>query len=309
MENDVKTRFLENVTSKIGRPEKFGNSRSLFKIQGSDIRLYLRYSKIHERKIAFYGLRDIDLKQIEGFPSFICFLWEGQNEPLMIPFSEYEEVFKSATLADDGQYKVLLSLQGDTTELSISRVGKFNVDGFVGWSQAEAIRNASGKQIIPDLTHSQVQTLLSAIGTHKNYDIWIPPIDRAKLDWSLTKEISQREILPNGFERISDILGEVDVVWLQKGSNEIKALFEVEHTTPIYSGLLRFNDIHLVAPSLKARFSIVANNERRSLFIKQVNRPTFQTSGLGDLCTFLEYADVFNWHNRLGGLNVQETSR
>ena len=304
MENEVKTRFLENVTSKIGKLERFGNSRSLFKIQGSDIRLYLRYSKIHERNIAFYGLRDIDLKQIEGFPSFICFLWEGQNEPLMLPFSEYEDVFKSATLADDGQYKVLLSLQGDTTELSIARVGKFNVDGFIGWRQAETIRNLSGKQIIPDLTHSQVQTLLSAIGTFKNYDIWIPPIDRTKLDWSIAKEISQREVLPSGFERISDILGEVDVVWLQKGSNEIKALFEVEHTTPIYSGLLRFNDIHLVAPSLKARFSIVANNERRSLFIKQVNRPTFQTSGLGDLCTFLEYTDVFNWHNRLGGLNV-----
>jgi len=104
--------------------------------------------------------------------------------------------------------------------------------------------------------------------------------------------------LPNGFERVENILREVDVIWMQKGSNNVKALFEVEHSTPIYSGLLRFNDIHLVSPELKTKFSIVANYERRSLFSRQVRRPTFKTSGLEDLCTFFDYSDVHNWHKR-----------
>jgi hypothetical protein len=91
----------------------------------------------------------------------------------------------------------------------------------------------------------------------------------------------------------------VDVIWIQKGANNVKALFEVEYSTPIYSGLLRFNDVHLVAPNLRTRFSIVSNIERRSIFMRQINRPTFKTSGLGDLCTFLGYSDVHNWHQRI----------
>lgn len=304
MENEVKSNFLKEATLRLGKLERFGNSRSLFQIQGSHIRVYLRYSKTHGRNEAFYGLRARDLKQIEGFPSFICFLWEGQKEPIIIPYSEYEDVFQSTTPADDGQYKVLLFLQKDTTELYIARAGRFNVEGYLGWVQLENALKTTGRSLIPNLSHSQIQTLLGAIGTAKDFDIWIPPTDRLKMDWSIVHQYGLRDSLPHGFEKVSHILSEIDVVWLQRGGNTIHGLFEVEYSTPIYSGLLRFNDIHLVAPNLKARFSVVANNERRSLFIKQLNRPTFQASGLGELCTFLEYSDVFNWHQRIGGVNV-----
>ena len=67
----------------------------------------------------------------------------------------------------------------------------------------------------------------------------------------------------------------------------------------MYSGLLRLNDVHLVAPTIRAKFSIVANETRRSLFVRQINRPTFQTSGLSDLCSFLEYSNVFTWYKRV----------
>jgi hypothetical protein len=296
---------LEYASLNLGKLKRFGNSRSLFKVQGSDIRLYLRYSKVHSRGQAFYGLRDVDLKQLDGFPSYICFLWEGQDEPLLLPYADYEEVFQSASIANDGQYKVSLFLQEEATELYIARIGRFNVEGYLGWERIEAITKTNDNLPIPDYSHSQIQTLIGAIGTAKDFDVWIPPNDRTKLDWSITREFTQREILPSGFEKVSHILSEIDVIWLQRGGNELKGLFEVEHSTPIYSGLLRFNDIHLISPNLKARFSIVANNERRSLFVKQLNRPTFQTSGLGEICTFLEYSDVFNWHRRIGGRSGQ----
>lgn len=83
-----------------------------------------------------------------------------------------------------------------------------------------------------------------------------------------------------------------------RGSSDLQAMFEVEHSTPIYSGLLRFNDLHLIEPNLKPRFSIVSNDLRRTLFLRQVNRPTFKSSGLSELCNFLEYKDVFGWFNR-----------
>jgi hypothetical protein len=98
---------------------------------------------------------------------------------------------------------------------------------------------------------------------------------------------------------ILSILPEIDVIWLQPGSNNVKALFEVEYSTPIYPGLLRFNDFHLVSPGTTTRFSIVSNDTRRGLFVRQINRPTFRTSGLSERCTFLEYVDVFGWFRRM----------
>jgi len=298
MTNITKTSFLQELGQRFGRFEKFGESLSLFKIKGTDVRIYVRYSKTHVRQRTWYGLRKSDLELLQGYPSLICFLWDQQKEPLLIPYADYEEIFDSITPADDGQYKVQVLLQEDATELYIARAGRFNVEGYFGWLQVEKLIESIDHQI-PELSHTQVQTLLGSIGTKKEFDIWIPPIDRYKLDWKITLPFLMRDFLPYGFEQVTNILSEIDVIWVKKGSNEIRALFEVEHSTPIYSGLLRFIDVHLAAPNLNSRFSIVANSERRSLFVRQLNRPTFKLSGLGDVCNFLEYADVYNWHERI----------
>ena len=154
------------------------------------------------------------------------------------------------------------------------------------------------------MTHSQIQTLLGFIGSSKGFYIWIPLIDRYKLDWNLTSRFECKQELPDRFNNILEIIKEIDIIWLQRGSSEYKAIFEVEHSTPIYSGLLRFNDLYLTEPKLKAKFSIVSNDVRRPLFLKQIKRPTFQYSGLAEVCNFFEYKDVYNWYLRLkGGTN------
>ncbi len=247
----------------------------------------------------FYGLREEDLLQLEGCPSIICFLWNGQKDPLFIQFSEYEEIFYSSAPANDGQYKVQIFLKEDATELYIPKAGYFNVEGNLGWTELERIMDLSQSVPVPELTHSQVQTLLGAIGAYKGFDIWIPTSDRNSLDWNLVEYFNFCTALPSGFEQVKNILQEVDVVWIHRGSGKIRALFEVEHSTPIYSGLLRFNDIHLVAPELRPRYSVVSDDKRRSLYVKQLNRPTFQRSGLSELCTFLGYVNVFEWYNRI----------
>jgi hypothetical protein len=299
MSTDVKSIFLQQLSARYGKLEKFGESLSLYKIAGSDIQIYIRYSKTHPNGKTWYGLREKDLHLLEGHPSILCFLWNNQIEPLLIPFAEYEDVFRSITPAEDGQYKAQVIPSEDSTELYIARGGRFNVEGFVGWNQVDKYFKGTTRSAGAGFSHSQIQTLLGAIGANKDYDVWIPTNDRLKLDWGLTQQFYLRENLPYGFERVQDTLSEIDVIWIKRGANDIKALFEVEHSTPIYSGLLRFNDVHLTAPELRTRFSIVANNERRSLFVKQLNRPTFRMSGLGDLCTFLDYIDVDNWHQRI----------
>lgn len=299
MPNPTKQEFLEELNTRFGRVKKLDRTQSLYEIGDTGVRIYVRYSRLHSNKETFYGLRQQDLQAIEGHPAYICFLWNGQTEPLLVPFAEYEEVFQSITPASDGQYKVQVHLNEDGTELYIARVGRFNAEGYFGWDALQAVGGLESAGTLPEVSHSQAQTLLGAIGAAKGHDIWIPPNDRSKLDWSVTDHFECRAELPHGYEQAIGIMREVDVIWIRRGSNELRALFEVEHSTPIYSGLLRFNDIHLLAPNLRPRFSIVANDYRRSAFARQLNRPTFRTSGLHEICTFLEYVDVLGWHDRI----------
>lgn len=299
MSNKVKPLLLSELTKRYGQVRKLEGSQSLFEIGEGAARIYVRYSRIHTRNEAFYGLRQEDLQILEGVPSVICFLWDGQTEPLFVPFVEYEDVFHSLTPANDGQFKLTVYPQPEGTEMCIARAGRFNVESNLGWDALQSVVDSSKVRDVPALSHSQIQTLLGVVGTRKGYDIWIPVKDRPALDRELAEKFPCRDVLPDAFDPVHDILQEIDVIWIQKGSTQLKALFEVEYSTPIYSGLLRFNDIHLTAPQIVSRFSIVSNDTRRSLFIRQLNRPTFRASGLNGLCTFLEYANVYWWFSRL----------
>jgi hypothetical protein len=299
MANTTKLTFLQELSQRYGSIRKLEASLSLYELGDGAARVYIRYSKVHSRNQAFYGLREIDLRRLEGYPSVICFLWDNQDEPLFIPFSEYEDVFRSIKPADDGQYKAQVFMKDAVTELYVVGAGRFNVDAYFGWNEIDALIDSTRLSPAQEFSHTQMQTFLGAIGATKGYDVWIPQNDRSKIEWSLTNRFECRDTLPYGFEPVAPILQEVDVIWSERGSSNLRALFEVEHSTPIYSGLLRFNDIHLVSPNLKPRFSIVANDARRGLFVRQINRPTFQASGLRELCTFFEYADVARWYSRI----------
>lgn len=298
MPNKVKNRFVDTLKSKYGDVRTLSGSYSLFEVGDTSVRIYIRYSKIHGDGRTFYGLRSEDIKQLEGHPSVIAFLWDTQQEPLFIVFAEYEELFNTLSPARDGQFKAQIYIRDEIIELYIANAGRFNVESGFGWNVLDGLIAKTGKDTTPLLTHSQVQTLLGSIGASKGFDVWVPAGDRAKLDWTYGARFPVRDQIL-GFEAVQNILEEIDVIWVQKGSSDVRALFEVEHTTPIYSGLLRFNDVHLTAPQLHPRFTIVANSERRALFVRQLNRPTFRLSGINKLCTFLDYSEIFGWFRRL----------
>jgi hypothetical protein len=298
MPNVHKANLLAMLRARFGDIRKLGGSESLFALGDDAARVYIRYSKIHPKGRTFFGLRETDLHQLEGHNALLCFLLDDGSPPLFVPYTDFEEVFRGAQAAKDGQYKVQLFTQGDALELYVARQGRFNVEGYVGLEalahslDTKRLRQASG------LSHSQVQTLLAGIGHIKGFDVCVPENDAGKLDWSRTTRFGLRDDIPAGFDRIRGILSEIDVVWIASGRNAIEGLFEVEHSTPIYPGLLRFNDVLLTDPKV-SRFSIVSNDTRRSAFSRQVFRPTFMKSGLAERVSFLEYANVLGWHERL----------
>jgi len=296
MASDSRLAFLAELAKRFGPLLKLPRSQSLYEIGGGRARLYIRYSKLHGGSQTFFGLRKDDLRRLEGHPSFVCFLWDGQAEPVCLPYPNYEEVFAQIEPASDGQYKVQIYPRDDATILYVARAGRFNIDSHCGWQDIDD--SLRGFEPHPALSHSQVQTLLGAIGAVKNFDVWVPPNNRMTLDWSLTGRFDLLETLPPGFEPVHSILQEIDVVWVKRGASGLAAVYEIEYSTPIYSGLLRLNDVRLCNPQID-RLTVVSNETRRSAFIRQLNRPTFQASSLSSVCTFLEYSDVYEWHRRL----------
>lgn len=293
-----KAEVLDALRRRFGEVLKIKGSESLFTIGGDAARVYLRYSRVHPGGRTFFGLRSEDLRQLEGRNAYICFLTDGGTPPVFLPYADFEEVFQSAEPASDGQYKAQMYTQSAALELYVARQGRFNVEGYVGFDALDRSMHSSNLREAKSLSHSQVQTLLAGIGHIKGYDVWVPDNDVGKLDWRLIEDFSLEERLPAGFREVRRVLCEIDVVWFASGRSNIAGLYEVEHSTPVYSGLLRFNDVLLTEPGV-SRFTIVSNDTRRELFSRQLFRPTFRKSGLAELCSFLEYGNVFDWHKRL----------
>jgi len=308
MANTYKAAFLEQMVLRFGPLEKLPGSQSLYSVGGDAARIYIRYSKLHDEKRTFFGLREVDLRQLEGHNSFLCFLADTDAPPVFVPYADFEEIFREAHAASDGQYKAQLLLVHDGLELYVARCGRFNVEAYAGFETIERAASTGKGDTPVSLSHSGVQTLLAAVGNLKGYDVWIPAHDACRLEWALAKPFKLRPSIPRGYSEVEPILSEIDVVWVTKSRDAIQALFEVEHTTTIYSGLLRFNDLLLSNPRL-SRFSIVSNESRRAIFSRQLFRPTFQRSGLAEVTSFLEYRNVYDWHSRLsGGRSAQSLS-
>ncbi len=182
MANVIKEGFLNDLKKRFGNIRKLEDSLSLYDIGNGAGRVYIRYSKVHKRGQTFYGLRQKDLQKLEGQPSVICFLWDDQKEPIILPYSDFEEVFHSLSPASDGQYKVQIFPQDAGSDLYIANAGRFNVEAFFGWEQLDSLIDKSKLINFPTLSHVQVQTLLGSIGAAKGYNVWIPKNDRGKLD-------------------------------------------------------------------------------------------------------------------------------
>src|SRR5450631_326080 len=158
MPNIHKANLIATLRDRFGELRKIHGSESLFALGDDAARVYIRYSKVHEKGRTFFGLRGVDLRHLEGHNSFLCFILNDGSPPLFVPFADFEEIFRNAESAKDGQYKLQLISQGDARELYIARQGRFNVEGYVGYDGLARSLDARRLREASDLTHSQVQT-------------------------------------------------------------------------------------------------------------------------------------------------------
>jgi len=145
-----------------------------------------------------------------------------------------------------------------------------------------------------DRTHTEVQGWLRDLGRALGFDVWIAINDRGRalgggeLADGCLDQLPATLVASPGIDAIRLI----DVLWLEKGGERVVAAFEVEHTTSIYSGIVRLLDLALGAPGNATRaLFLVAPDEREEDVRAQLRRPAFQR--IGELhVRFLPYSEL-----------------
>lgn len=128
-----------------------------------------------------------------------------------------------------------------------------------------------------DVTHTEVQGWLRDLGRALGFHVWIAANDRnrqyqgARLaDGCLIKLPP-----PLADGPAAEAISLIDVLWLEP-EGKVAAAFEVEHTTSIYSGIVRMLDLALSGDSNAAHgMYLVAPDVREDEVRAQIRRPAF----------------------------------
>lgn len=134
-----------------------------------------------------------------------------------------------------------------------------------------------------DRTHTEVQGWLRDLGKALGFEVWVAANDRSRpLDSGKLGDGCLQD-LPASIGRVegAETVRLIDVLWLSSGSDQVAAAFEVEHTTSIYSGILRLLDLASGVSNGKAlHMFLVAPDSREDDVREQLQRPAFRNNTL-----------------------------
>ena len=128
------------------------------------------------------------------------------------------------------------------------------------------------------------------------YEIWVPRADRRRVEQATTSDHPVRflDVLPLNYDETTiKTIEHIDVLWLQRRA--IARAFEVEHTTAVYSGILRMADLLALQPNMDIQLHIVAPDVRREKVFSEILRPVFSQldrGPLADSCTYISYSKI-----------------
>ncbi len=141
----------------------------------------------------------------------------------------------------------------------------------------------------------RIQGVLAGIGEAMGFQVWLPKNDRTGVseEWQ-PRHGTLLNNLPLSYDGATmKTIENIDVIWI-KGRSIVRA-FEVEHTTAVYSGILRMADLLALQPNMDIKLHLVAPAERKDKVFDEIRRPVFSLLARGPLknyCTFLSYDSV-----------------
>ena len=141
----------------------------------------------------------------------------------------------------------------------------------------------------------KVQALIAEIASRMGLKVWIPKSDRSAVEREapiVANSIIER--LPFSYDEVTlRTIENIDVLWL-RGRSIVRA-FEVEHTTSVYSGILRMADLLALQPNMDIKLHIVAPASKREKVFQEIRRPVFsllEHGPLAETCTYLSYESL-----------------
>lgn len=146
----------------------------------------------------------------------------------------------------------------------------------------QASADAACPELDEDLTHTEVQGWLRDLGRALGFLVWIASNDQGRVyGGGRLGDGCLRDLPPALRDGAgADAIRLIDVLWLEASSQEIRAAFEVEHTTSIYSGIVRLLDLALGAGAGTAHgLFLVAPDVREADVRAQLARPAFRRIG------------------------------
>jgi type II restriction enzyme len=154
-------------------------------------------------------------------------------------------------------------------------------------------RKARERDAEGEVGHAQVQEWLRDLGKALGYDIWIASNDRGRTCATGRLGDGCMAVLPAALQNVggADAIRLIDVLWFERGGERVAAAFEVEHSTSIYSGIVRMLDLAATQPDGLRGLFIVAPDEREADVRKQLARPAFRSVASLDL-RYLPYGEL-----------------
>jgi type II restriction enzyme len=141
-----------------------------------------------------------------------------------------------------------------------------------------------------DRTHTEIQRWLRDLGRALGFDVWIAANDQSRALGDGKLGDGCLAALPASLAAV-DSVPLIDVIWLERGGGPAVAAFEVEHTTSIYSGIVRMLDLASAAAQAVRGLYLVAPDSREEDVRKQLARPAFRR--VGELSVrYLAYSEL-----------------
>jgi 16S rRNA G966 N2-methylase RsmD len=202
-------------------------------------------------------------------PSIVIRLNKTQRE---FSFDDiYQNLLPLLTNGKTPEKQEIIAVLKDCAQETSS--GKWEMRKPTGWQTTLEPVLKRLPSIPTEITHDNVIRILARLGEYAGCSIHIGENEQRK-DLELAK-LSTYDIrkLPLENEMVR-IIEQIDVIWLKE--NMIVMAFEVEETTPVYSGLARFSDLVKSMPNVRIRAYIVAPEPKIEKVINEFNRATFK---------------------------------
>lgn len=158
--------------------------------------------------------------------------------------------------------------------------------------ESAAAGKAWAKAQESDATHTSVQGQLRDLGLALGFKVWIASNDRGRSFGQGRLGDGCLDTIPLVGPEALDAVRLIDVIWFDSATRAVAAAFEVEHSTSIYSGIVRMLDLALGAGvGQQSNLFLVAPDDRRDEVAQQLKRPAFsRVAELG--IRYLPYSEL-----------------